>query len=211
MQPFGVQATKRGAPAHRWPRFVGCSPSTSLSTLMVSMTRFCEICFGTGNCTRMPSTRASALSSRTSAEQRLFRGVGGELVIERGDARFGGRLGLVAHVDLRRRVLTDEDDGQSRLHALGLERVGLGLDLGAHPRRDRFAVDDFRAMTSLTTRGPTGHASTPISRSLRSLILSSSSRFWFRFWFRSSLRTWFRPSSPASSTTSRNPCTNRRP
>ena len=65
MQPFGVQATKRGSAAHSCPRFAGCSPSTSLSTLMVSMTRCCAICFGTGNCTRIPSTRASALSSRT--------------------------------------------------------------------------------------------------------------------------------------------------
>jgi hypothetical protein len=71
-----------------------------------------------------------------------LRRVGRQLVVERLDPGFGACLPLATHVDVRRRVVADDDRRQPGLHALGDEFLDLGLDAVAHLLRDSLAVDD---------------------------------------------------------------------
>ena len=58
-------------------------------------------------------------------------------------AGFGQRLGLVAHVDLRPRILAHQDHRQRGLAALLVEFLGLGRKLAANARRECFPINDL--------------------------------------------------------------------
>ena len=68
MQPFGVHGMNCGVRPFitSWPIFIGWKPSTSLFRLIRSSTACSFSPLGSGNCTRMPLTTGSALSSRTN-------------------------------------------------------------------------------------------------------------------------------------------------
>ena len=68
-QPFGVQGTNSGSRPFmlRRPMLSGWNPSTSLSRPIAPRISASSRCFGSGSCTRMPSTRGSALNPRTTA------------------------------------------------------------------------------------------------------------------------------------------------
>ena len=67
----------------------------------------------------------------------------GKLVLEGGHADLDGLLGLVADVDLARRVLADQHHGQAGHEAVaGLERRHLGRDAPAQALGEGLAVDD---------------------------------------------------------------------
>ena len=63
--PKGVHGVSACSPDTNRPALAGLRPSTSLLGSIVSMTRCCEICAGTGNCTNMPFTAGSAFNART--------------------------------------------------------------------------------------------------------------------------------------------------
>ncbi len=65
-QPSGVQGTKPSVPIESLPTLAMWKPSTSLSGSIASMIAASTMPAGSGSCTRMPSTPASALSARTS-------------------------------------------------------------------------------------------------------------------------------------------------
>ena len=52
--PNGVQGRKRGWPAASSPRFSGWKVSTSFVGRMARITAASSMCFGNGNCTRIP-------------------------------------------------------------------------------------------------------------------------------------------------------------
>ena len=61
------------------------------------------------------------------------------------DAGLRAGLDLVAHVDLRGRIVADQDDGDARLHAvLLLQALDTHGVLGAQFARHRLAVNDPR-------------------------------------------------------------------
>ena len=67
MQPQGVQGRKPGSPVISSPAERVEKPSTSLRVEIASITRCGLMCFGSGICTRMPCTLASAFSAAMRA------------------------------------------------------------------------------------------------------------------------------------------------
>jgi hypothetical protein len=142
MTPYGVHGMKRGWPCIRAPMFSAWKPSTSFAGAIAFSTASLSKCFGSGNCTRMPWIAGSALSSASLSKTTLrldVRRVGDLLRVEAG-LRTG--VDLVAHIDLRRRVFTDEDHRQSGAGAARGQRFGTRLEIGAQPLRQRVAVED---------------------------------------------------------------------
>ncbi|MCY1556875.1 hypothetical protein D9M68_936720 [compost metagenome] len=73
-----------------------------------------------------------------------FWGVGGQFVLERVHAHFGGLLGLGRNIDLAGRVLADDHHGQAGGDAvLGLETGNMAGDAAAQIFGKAFSVDDF--------------------------------------------------------------------
>ena len=66
-EPSGVQGTMPPAPVATRPTLIGWKPSTSLAGSTASSTAVLSMCFGSGSCTRMPSTSLSAFSRAISA------------------------------------------------------------------------------------------------------------------------------------------------
>ena len=60
--PFGVQGSVQGCFCHNAATLSGWKPSTSFALSMAAITFSSSICFGSGNCTRIPSTSGSAFS-----------------------------------------------------------------------------------------------------------------------------------------------------
>ena len=67
MMPFGVQGSVQGCFCHRAATLSGWNPSTSFALSMAAITLSSSMCFGSGSCTRMPSTSSSALSCAMSS------------------------------------------------------------------------------------------------------------------------------------------------
>ena len=67
IMPFGVQGSVQGCFCQRAATLAGWKPSTSFFTSMAAITLSSEICFGSGSCTRIPSTSSSAFSSAIRA------------------------------------------------------------------------------------------------------------------------------------------------
>ena len=61
-QPSAVHGANPGSPLASRPALSGWNPSTSLSGSMAAMILSASICGGSGNCTKIPFTRGSALS-----------------------------------------------------------------------------------------------------------------------------------------------------
>ena len=102
------RAPAPGRPLASRPTLSGWKPSTSLAGSMAAMILCASICGGSGNCTRMPFTCASALSvpmSSSSAASLVSRR---QLVVEGAHAGLRHRLGLAAHIDLARRIVADQ-------------------------------------------------------------------------------------------------------
>ena len=101
----------------------------------------------------MPLTAGSAFSVSISAASSSCAGVGRRARGGSSDAGLLARLALVAHVDVRGRVVAHEDRGEPGLRA---RRRPSSLDLAphplAHPRGDGLAVDDPRAHRLLERR-----------------------------------------------------------
>ena len=108
------------------------------------MTRCAAICRGSGNCTRMPSTAASALSCASKRQQLGLARRRRQAMLEAGDARLGRRLALAADIDVARRIVADEHRGEARHDAVPrLELAGSGGDSGAQRGGMRLAVDEL--------------------------------------------------------------------
>ena len=89
----------------------------------------------------------------------------GKVERERPHARRLGHPALVAHVDLRRRVLADEDDGEPGCGAtLRHARRDALAHVGDHPLGERLAVEDPRAHRVVHAGGICGGSSV-LSRS----------------------------------------------
>src|ERR1039458_2741672 len=67
MMPAGVQGNGPGTPITRRPRFVGCSPSTSLAGLTRKSTCSSSMPSGNGSCTRIEWTSGLTLNASTTA------------------------------------------------------------------------------------------------------------------------------------------------
>jgi hypothetical protein len=80
-------------------------------------------------------------------EQRLLIHVCAKLVNFGMQSDFVARTNLVAHVNLRSRVIASDDYGEPRCDAIGFERTDAHLPLGPYGSRDPIAVDDFRGHT----------------------------------------------------------------
>ena len=103
--------------------------------------------------------RPVAVELPDQLEQRRLRGLLGEDVLEAGHASFLTGLRLAAHVDLRRRIVSDPDESQPRPHAGALlDLPHLRGDLGADPGGDGLAVDDHGG-GDLALWGSARHAS----------------------------------------------------
>ena len=71
---------------------------------------------------------------------------GGKPVLPGIHADFDGLLGLVRHIDLARRIFTDEHDGKARLYAMLLHQPrDFRCHFGANVGRDLFSIDDLRS------------------------------------------------------------------
>src|SRR5215213_3454894 len=80
--PAAVHGTKPSVcPISSLPTLTGWKPSTSLSGRMWLMTVSGSICFGSGICTRIPSTVSSALSCSTSARSSACDVVDGSRIV----------------------------------------------------------------------------------------------------------------------------------
>ena len=90
-------------PARRRPWLTGCSPSTSFAGGIASITACASRPSGSGSCTRMPCTRASCPSSRTSSSSSACVVAGRQPVAERRDADLAHACSLLPDVHLRRR------------------------------------------------------------------------------------------------------------
>ena len=146
MTPAGVHGRGvPGMPMESAPTLNGWKPSESLRGSIASRTARSSRCFGSGSWTRMPWMAGSALSRATSASRIGLRRGRGEVVLLGADPDLLAVLALAAHVDGRRRVLSDPDDREAGRDPGRLERAhGLG-DLAAHLRCDELSVDDHRA------------------------------------------------------------------
>ena len=101
---------------------------------------FCaSICFGSGNCTRMPFTSSFGVELRRSVSSSSASLVlAGNLWSKALHAGLGHRLGLVADIDLARRIVADQHDGNPRHDAAIAPQPVHGIrDLAAQIRRDR--------------------------------------------------------------------------
>ena len=109
------------------------------------MTRLGSSPAGSGSCTRMPSTRSSALRAAISSEQRGHSAIRGQAMLERGDPGLAAGARLAAYIDLARRVVPDQDRGQAGHDAVAFaqprRRRG---DLLAQRGGQRLAVDQPR-------------------------------------------------------------------
>ena len=77
-------------------------------------------------------------------EQLGLRGRRGQANHAAAQARLVRRLFLVSHVDLARRIFSDQHDLEPRAATVRLrEGFGVGLHFGAHARGDHFAVEDL--------------------------------------------------------------------
>jgi len=68
-------------------------------------------------------------------------GIGGKDILFGMEAGLGAGIDLVAHINLRGRVLADQDHGQSRADALGSEDLGLLFEAGAKLLGQRITVE----------------------------------------------------------------------
>ena len=138
--PSGVAGTCSGLPRKSRPELSGWSPSTSLSGSIAAMTR------------RLVHARERQLHEDAVdpvvgvqlvehlEHLALLRPLG-EPVVARLDARFGGGVVLLADVDVRGRVVADEDRRQADRRA---ERLDVLRDLRADLLRDELPVDSNR-------------------------------------------------------------------
>ena len=157
MQPSGVHETSARSFATRRPALIGCRPSTSFSGSIASATRAASMPAGSGSCTRKPCTRGSRFSSLDDAQHLGFRRRRGQADLARLDAARARAAALVAHVDLRRGILTDEHDGQARRSAaqLGDALAHVGQDLLG----ELLAARDSRHVPGLAAEPPDGFES----------------------------------------------------
>ncbi len=110
----GNQRALRTA-APELPDILGVKAVDVLGGSMASITRCGSICFGSGNCTRMPSTRSSALSLRNQCQQLGLRWWSPAASPENSQCRpRRRRLALVAHIDLARRIVADQHGAEAR-------------------------------------------------------------------------------------------------
>ena len=66
MIPAGVHGRNVSSPITILPTFTGWNPSTSLLLSIASKTLLSSMCFGSGNCTKIPFTALSSFKSLTT-------------------------------------------------------------------------------------------------------------------------------------------------
>ena len=87
-------------------------------------------------------------------QQRRFAHIGVVLLEDRMQAAVFTGLDLVAHIDLGRRVFADQDHGQARCDATGLQCCGAKCDVGAQLARQGIAINEFCGHASFQVKKP---------------------------------------------------------
>ena len=119
-----------------------------------------SMCSGSGSWTRIPSTPSSAFSSSRSSSTSLSGVAVGKAVIPRLDAGLGARVVLLRHVDVGRRIVSDEhrreaDGTAERLDLFGDSRSQLlGERLSVHANCGHGAESLLRSNQACRYAGP---------------------------------------------------------
>ena len=132
MTPSGVQGTSPGRPCASRPALGRGQPVDVLGRIDRGDHRVLVERSGSGIWTRIPSTDSSAFELRHQVQQLVLGDVGAEPVVDRADPGLLAGLDLVADVDVRGRVVADQNGRQARRRvALGGERLDVLADLRA--------------------------------------------------------------------------------
>ena len=98
---------------------------------------------GSGNCTRMPSTRSSRLSLASSAARSACEMSAGKRISKAASPEAVARPAFGAHIDLAGPVVADQNRGETRGNACSLAQARRDLaDSQTQLGSDRAAVDD---------------------------------------------------------------------
>ena len=138
--PKGVQATKRGSPMQQAANVLGVNAVDVLARIDGEQHAPRVDAGGQRQLDQDAVDAAVGVQRRDDLQELVGGRRGGQPVVEGLDAglRAGGRL--VAHVDLGRRIVADEDDGQPRRDSLRGQAIDLQLQVAAHARGQRFSV-----------------------------------------------------------------------
>ena len=142
-QPSGVHGTSAGKPLASRPTLSGWKPSTSLAGSMAAMTFCGSICLRQRQLHQDAVDRRVGIELGDQLEQFGFARALRQLAVERMHAGFGHRLGLVADIDLARRIFADQHHRDARHDAAVAAQAVHGVGhLAAQVGRNRLAVDD---------------------------------------------------------------------
>ncbi len=120
------------------------------------------MCFGSGNCTRMPWVSGSPVEAGDEVEQVGLGHGGVEVVLHGAHAHLLAGLALAADVDRRGRVVTDANHRQAGDESLPGQLPHLVRHFRANLGRDLFSVDDHEAPEY--SRGSAGAGEHPDAR-----------------------------------------------
>ncbi len=160
MTPAGVHGTRPSRPCISRPALSGVRPSTSFSGSISWVIASPSIWSGTGSWSRMPLTPSSSFSAPSSSASSAWLVSAGSSWWTEVDAHLLRGLALVAHVDVRRRVVAHQHGGERRPHpGLRDQRLDVGRHALAHGSRHRLAVDDRALIASSAVRSRTSASS----------------------------------------------------
>ena len=115
-----------------------------------SMTTRSSIWSGSGTCTRMPSMRSSALRRSISAISSAWVAEWGRSWLTEKKPHSSQASALVAHINVRRGIVADQHDGQSRTaQTTRHHAIGRFAHLPLHVRGDGLAVNDSCPVVAL--------------------------------------------------------------